>query len=77
MNMIWRDKGWSRNRRQPSESGVSALSCLIFDISFHLLPCSSKIVYGDLSTSPLYVLNGVFPPTGAVPSEEDVLGIIS
>ncbi|KAG0142024.1 hypothetical protein CROQUDRAFT_663100 [Cronartium quercuum f. sp. fusiforme G11] len=35
------------------------------------------IIYGDIGTSPLYVLNGIFPADGPVPSAEDVLGAIS
>ncbi|KAK0528745.1 hypothetical protein OC842_004461 [Tilletia horrida] len=35
------------------------------------------VVYGDLGTSPLYVLNGIFPADGPIPSQEDVIGIIS
>ncbi|PWN89725.1 potassium transporter [Acaromyces ingoldii] len=35
------------------------------------------VVYGDIGTSPLYVLNGIFPTDGPVPPKEDVIGIIS
>ncbi|KAE8216494.1 hypothetical protein CF327_g381 [Tilletia walkeri] len=35
------------------------------------------IVYGDIGTSPLYVLNGIFPTDGPLPPEDDVIGIIS
>ena len=35
------------------------------------------IIYSDIGTSPLYTLNGIWPPGGAVPSEEDVIGGIS
>lgn len=38
---------------------------------------SSGIIYSDIGTSPLYVLNGIWPGSGSVPSEEDVLGGIS
>ncbi len=35
---------------------------------------STGIIYSDIGTSPLYVLNGIWPPNGPVPSEEDVIG---
>lgn len=37
----------------------------------------SGIIYSDLGTSPLYVLNGIWPASGPVPLEEDVIGGIS
>lgn len=38
---------------------------------------SVGVIYGDIGTSPLYVLNGIFPPEGPAPSAEDALGAIS
>ena len=35
------------------------------------------IIYSDIGTSPLYVLNGIWPANGPVPSEEDIIGGIS
>lgn len=35
------------------------------------------IIYSDIGTSPLYVLNGIWPANGPAPSEEDVIGGIS
>ncbi|OAV89538.1 hypothetical protein, variant [Puccinia triticina 1-1 BBBD Race 1] len=35
------------------------------------------IIYGDIGTSPLYVMNGIFPSTGPAPSAEDAMGAIS
>ena len=35
------------------------------------------IIYADLGTSPLYVLNGIWPADGPVPPEEDVIGGVS
>jgi KUP system potassium uptake protein len=35
------------------------------------------VIYSDIGTSPLYVISTIFPPTEAVPSKEDVIGIIS
>jgi hypothetical protein len=41
-----------------------------------LIPCAG-IIYSDIGTSPLYVLNGIWPATGPAPSKEDVVGGIS
>ncbi|KAK4050374.1 hypothetical protein OIV83_003443 [Microbotryomycetes sp. JL201] len=38
---------------------------------------SCGVIYGDIGTSPLYVLNAVFPTSGPVPSTEDVIGAVS
>lgn len=35
------------------------------------------IIYSDIGTSPLYVLNGLWPAAGPLPSEEDILGGVS
>lgn len=35
------------------------------------------IIYSDIGTSPLYVLNGIWPSQGPTPSKEDVIGGIS
>lgn len=35
------------------------------------------IVYSDIGTSPLYVLNGIWPTSGPVPPSEDIIGGIS
>ncbi|KAF9808492.1 hypothetical protein IEO21_07871 [Rhodonia placenta] len=35
------------------------------------------IIYSDIGTSPLYVLNGIWPASGKLPSEEDVIGGLS
>ena len=35
------------------------------------------IIYSDIGTSPLYVLNGIWPATGPAPPKEDVIGGIS
>lgn len=35
------------------------------------------VIYGDLGTSPLYAMNGVFPSSGPLPSEEDIIGGVS
>jgi hypothetical protein len=37
----------------------------------------SGIIYSDIGTSPLYVLNGIWPTSGPVPSKEDVVGGVS
>jgi len=35
------------------------------------------IIYSDISTSPLYVLNGIWPAVSGAPSKEDVIGGVS
>ncbi|KIM43016.1 hypothetical protein M413DRAFT_435192 [Hebeloma cylindrosporum] len=35
------------------------------------------IIYSDIGTSPLYVLNGIWPASRDVPSKEDVIGSVS
>ncbi|KAG6860099.1 hypothetical protein C0995_015732 [Termitomyces sp. Mi166 len=45
----------------------------LFILSFQTL----GIIYSDIGTSPLYVLNGLWPASGPVPPEEDVIGGIS
>ncbi|GAA5826471.1 hypothetical protein JCM5353_001833 [Sporobolomyces roseus] len=35
------------------------------------------VIYGDLGTSPLYTLNGIFPSAGPAPSAEDTIGAVS
>lgn len=35
------------------------------------------IIYSDIGTSPLYVLNGIWPASGPTPSQEDVIGGVS
>lgn len=35
------------------------------------------IIYSDIGTSPLYVLNGIWPSSGPLPSKEDIIGGIS
>ncbi|KAG8998097.1 hypothetical protein FRB90_012378 [Tulasnella sp. 427] len=38
---------------------------------------SLGIIYSDIGTSPLYVLNGIWPSSGPAPSKEDVIGGVS
>ncbi|GAA5996914.1 hypothetical protein JCM5350_005065 [Sporobolomyces pararoseus] len=35
------------------------------------------VIYGDIGTSPLYTLNGIFPAAGPAPSAEDAIGGVS
>ncbi|GAA6060739.1 hypothetical protein JCM10212_003783 [Sporobolomyces blumeae] len=35
------------------------------------------VIYGDLGTSPLYTMNGIFPAGGPAPSAEDTIGAVS
>ncbi|KAI0060612.1 potassium transporter [Artomyces pyxidatus] len=50
---------------------ASGLSLLI--LSFQTL----GIIYSDIGTSPLYVLNGIWSTSGPAPSKEDVIGGVS
>jgi hypothetical protein len=40
------------------------------------IPCTG-IIYSDIGTSPLYVLNGIWAADGPAPPKEDVIGGIS
>src|SRR5688500_13966304 len=42
-----------------------------------LVNTTHRIIYSDIGTSPLYVLNGIWPASGEPPSAEDVLGGVS
>ncbi|GAA6004079.1 hypothetical protein JCM10207_002415 [Rhodosporidiobolus poonsookiae] len=42
-----------------------------------LAALSLGVIYGDIGTSTLYTLNGLFPAAGPVPSREDVIGGVS
>lgn len=55
--------------RQPLKVGGTALLALSFQ--------TLGIIYSDIGTSPLYVLNGIWPSSGPVPSPEDVVGGVS
>ncbi|KAF9517117.1 hypothetical protein BS47DRAFT_1436128 [Hydnum rufescens UP504] len=35
------------------------------------------VIYSDIGTSPLYVLNGIWPSSGPLPSNEDIIGGLS
>ncbi|KAG8720565.1 hypothetical protein FRC08_018842 [Ceratobasidium sp. 394] len=61
--------GKTEDRRKALKVGGSALLALTFQ--------TLGIIYSDIGTSPLYVLNGLWPAAGPLPSEEDVLGGIS
>ncbi|ORY35333.1 potassium transporter [Naematelia encephala] len=45
----------------------------LFALAFSTL----GVIYSDIGTSPLYVLNGIWSSSGDAPSEEDVIGGIS
>lgn len=42
-----------------------------------LTAMSLGCIYGDVGTSPLYVLNAIFPTSGPNPAREDVIGAVS
>ncbi|KAH8091723.1 potassium transporter [Cristinia sonorae] len=59
----------STRRRLP----VNPRGLALLALSFKAL----GIIYSDIGTSPLYVLNGIWPAAGEVPPAEDVVGGIS
>ncbi|KAJ4482322.1 potassium transporter [Lentinula aciculospora] len=62
------ESGVSRKRTALKVHGAALAS-----LSFQCL----GIIYSDIGTSPLYVLNGIWPSSGPVPSQEDVIGGVS
>ncbi|KAF7348337.1 hypothetical protein MSAN_01787700 [Mycena sanguinolenta] len=54
-------------------TAVKLNGAALFFLSFQTL----GIIYSDIGTSPLYVLNGIWPASGGAPSEEDIIGGIS
>ncbi|KAJ7145273.1 potassium transporter [Mycena filopes] len=62
------ESGLNKKRTAVKLSGVA-----LFVLSFQTL----GIIYSDIGTSPLYVLNGIWPASGDVPSTEDIIGGIS
>ncbi|KAG6828165.1 hypothetical protein H0H92_008933 [Tricholoma furcatifolium] len=57
----------------PKREALHLRGLPLFIMSFQTL----GIIYSDIGTSPLYVLNGLWPATGPVPPEEDIIGGIS
>ncbi|KAG8951578.1 hypothetical protein FRC04_005865 [Tulasnella sp. 424] len=57
------------SERTALKIGGTALLALTFQ--------SLGIIYSDIGTSPLYVLNGIWPASGPAPPKEDVIGGIS
>ncbi|KAF8329370.1 potassium transporter [Cantharellus anzutake] len=55
--------------RRPVKLTGSALAIMAFQ--------TLGVIYSDIGTSPLYVLNGIWPSSGPVPSTEDVIGGVS
>ncbi|KAF8918970.1 potassium transporter [Mucidula mucida] len=63
------ESGTSTYKRRALQLKGSAL----LGLSFQTL----GIIYSDIGTSPLYVLNGIWPASAAAPSQEDVIGGVS
>ncbi|CAE6459525.1 hypothetical protein ACGC1H_004059 [Rhizoctonia solani] len=63
------EPGRTEDRRQALKVSGTALLALSFQ--------TLGIIYSDIGTSPLYVLNGIWPSSGPLPSDEDILGGIS
>jgi len=55
--------------RRPLKLGGTALLWMCFQ--------TLGIIYSDIGTSPLYVLNGIWSASGPAPSTEDVIGGVS
>ncbi|KAF7795028.1 hypothetical protein EIP86_006172 [Pleurotus ostreatoroseus] len=60
-------------RFKDTRSVLNVQGFALITLSFQTL----GIIYSDIGTSPLYVLNGIWPADGPVPSKEDVVGGIS
>ncbi|KAI9452283.1 potassium transporter [Lactarius psammicola] len=56
-------------KRRPLHAAGMALAILSFQ--------TLGIIYSDIGTSPLYVLNGIWSSSGPVPSKDDIIGGIS
>ncbi|KAJ3506567.1 hypothetical protein NLJ89_g6796 [Agrocybe chaxingu] len=62
------EKGLNQKRTAISLRGLPLVA-----LSFQTL----GIIYSDIGTSPLYVLNGIWPSSGPMPSNEDIIGGVS
>ncbi|VDB98094.1 unnamed protein product [Peniophora sp. CBMAI 1063] len=60
-------------KRVVQRKAVHASGWLLATMSFQAL----GIIYSDIGTSPLYVLNGIWPASGGPPVEEDIIGGVS
>ena len=70
-------RGWSLVALSFSTLGTSSpILSLFFFFHLSLISCPG-VIYSDIGTSPLYVLNGIWPATEPAPSKEDVIGGIS
>ncbi|KAF5319910.1 hypothetical protein D9611_011090 [Ephemerocybe angulata] len=58
---------------QAKRRALDVSGFLLLVLSFQTL----GIIYSDIGTSPLYVLNGIWPASGPLPSKEDVIGGVS
>ncbi|KAK7685797.1 hypothetical protein QCA50_011143 [Cerrena zonata] len=59
--------------KQQSRTALNVRGLALLALSFQTI----GIIYSDIGTSPLYVLNGIWPASGDVPSKEDVIGGVS
>ena len=59
-----------------SFSTLGTYSTFSWSFQLFLISCAG-IIYSDIGTSPLYVLNGIWPADGPAPPKEDVVGAIS
>ncbi|KZV71451.1 potassium transporter [Peniophora sp. CONT] len=61
------------DKRGMQRKAVHASGWLLATMSFQAL----GIIHSDIGTSPLYVLNGIWPASGAAPVKEDIIGGLS
>ncbi|GAA6002540.1 KUP/HAK/KT family potassium transporter [Rhodotorula paludigena] len=64
-------------RPPPSPPTASVAPTISMRQTLKLAFLSVGVIYGDIGTSTLYTVNGLFPAAGPVPSREDVIGGIS
>lgn len=63
---------------EDEEKGYERKALKVHGIKLFALAFSTLgIIYSDIGTSPLYVLNGIWPASGPVPPEEDIIGGLS
>ncbi|KAF9510974.1 hypothetical protein BS47DRAFT_1347297 [Hydnum rufescens UP504] len=58
-----------RLKRKPVKATGVALALMVYQ--------TWGVIYSDIGTSPLYVLNGIWPSSGPLPSKDDVIGGLS
>lgn len=62
-------EGGGKLKRRPVKLSGASLAFMCFQ--------TLGVIYSDIGTSPLYVLNGIWPSGGPVPPTEDIIGGLS